>query len=59
MVGKKHSGKADQSKLASGGNEHAYLFSVAISWASGVAKVGHTGDMPYQLGLVPHQDTDF
>ena len=32
MVGKKHSGKADQSTLGSGGSEHAYLFSVAISW---------------------------
>ena len=29
MVGKKHSGKADQSTLASGDSEHAY---VAISW---------------------------
>ena len=34
MVGKKHSGKADQSTLASGGSENAWLlnFSVAISW---------------------------
>ena len=31
MVGKKHSGKADQSTLASEGSEHAQLFSVAIS----------------------------
>ena len=29
----KHSGKADQSTLASGGSEHAWLFSVAISGA--------------------------
>ena len=34
MVGKKHSGKADQSTLASGRNEHALLFSVAISWGN-------------------------
>ena len=33
-VGKKHSGKADQLTLASGGSEHAYLFSVAISWGN-------------------------
>ena len=31
MVGKKHSGKADQSTLASGGSEYA---SVAISWGN-------------------------
>ena len=30
MVNKKHSGKANQLTLASGGSEHAYLFSVAI-----------------------------
>ena len=34
MVGKKYSGKADQSTLASGGNERAWLFSVAISWGN-------------------------
>ena len=34
MVGKKHSGKADLSTLASGGSPHAYLFSVAISWGN-------------------------
>ena len=34
MVGKKHSGKADQSTLASGGSERAQLFSVAISWGN-------------------------
>ena len=34
MVGKRHSGKADQSTLASGGSEHAQLFSVAISWGN-------------------------
>ena len=34
MVGKKHSWKANQSTLASGGSEHAYLFSVAISWGN-------------------------
>ena len=34
MVGRKHSGKADQSTLASGGSEHAWLFSVAISWGN-------------------------
>ena len=32
MVGKKHSGKTDQSPLASGGSEHSKVFSVAISW---------------------------
>ena len=34
MVGKKHSGKADQSTLAGGGSAHAQLFSVAISWGN-------------------------
>ena len=34
MVSKKHSGKADQLTLASGGSEHALLFSVAISWSN-------------------------
>ena len=34
MVSKKHSRKADQSTLASGGNEHAQLHSVAISWGN-------------------------
>ena len=33
-VGKKYSGKADQSILASGGSEHAWLFSVAMSWGN-------------------------
>ena len=32
MVRKKHSGEADQLILASGGSEHAQLFSIAISW---------------------------
>ena len=32
MVRKKHSGEADQLILASGGIEHAQLFSIAISW---------------------------
>ena len=31
MVVKKHSGKADQSALASEGSEHAWLFSIAIN----------------------------
>ena len=31
MIGKKHSGKADQSTLAS---EHAQLFSVVINWGN-------------------------
>ena len=34
MVSKKHSGKAEQSTLASGGSEHVLLFSVAISWGN-------------------------
>ena len=34
MVGKKLSGKADLSTLASGGSEHAQLFSVAINCIS-------------------------
>ena len=34
MVDKKHSGKADQLTLATGGSEHAWLFSVAISWGT-------------------------
>ena len=34
MVSKKHSGKADQSTLASGRSEHAQLFSVTISWGN-------------------------
>ena len=34
MVVKKHSEKADQSALASGGSEHALLFGVAINWNS-------------------------
>ena len=34
MVGKKQSDKADQSTLASGGSEYAWLFSVAISWGN-------------------------
>ena len=34
IVGKKHSGKADQSTLASGGSEHAQLFIVAIIWGN-------------------------
>ena len=34
MLGKKHSGKADQLTSASGGSEHAKLFSVAISWGN-------------------------
>ena len=34
MVSKRHSGKADQSTLASGGSKHAQLFSVAISWGN-------------------------
>ena len=34
MVSKKHSGKADQSTLASGGSAHAKLLSVAISWGN-------------------------
>ena len=29
-----HSGKADQYTSASGGSEHAQLFSVAISWGN-------------------------
>ena len=33
-VCKKHSGKADQSTLPSGGSEYAQLFSVAISWGN-------------------------
>ena len=32
MVSKKHSGKVDQSTLASGGSEHAYV--VTISWGN-------------------------
>ena len=32
MVSKKHSGKADQSTLASGDSEHAYV--VTISWGN-------------------------
>ena len=31
---KKHSGKAEQSTLASGGSKHTELFSVAISWGN-------------------------
>ena len=38
MVGKKHSGKADQPTLASGGIEYVQLFSVAIY------KLGHWGN---------------
>ena len=34
MVRKFHSGEADQSTLASGGSEHAWLFSVAINWGN-------------------------
>ena len=34
MVGIEHSGKADQLLLASGGSDHAYIFSVAISWGN-------------------------
>ena len=34
MVGKMHSGKADQWILASGGSECAYLLSAAISWGN-------------------------
>ena len=34
MVGKRLSGEADQLILASGGSEHAQLFSVAISWGN-------------------------
>ena len=34
MVDKKHSGKAGQLMLASGGSEHAQLFSVAKSWGN-------------------------
>ena len=34
MIGKRHSVKADQSTLASGDSEHAWLFSVAISWGN-------------------------
>ena len=35
-LAKKHSGKADQSTLASGGSEHAWLFIVAISWGNNI-----------------------
>ena len=34
MVGKKHSGEADQLTLASVGSEHVQLFSEAISWGN-------------------------
>ena len=34
MACKKHFRKADQSTLASGGSEHAWLFSVTISWGN-------------------------
>ena len=34
MVGKKNSGKTEQSTLASGGSKHAQLFSVPISWGN-------------------------
>ena len=34
MVGIKHSGEADQLTLTSGGSEHAWLFTVAISWGN-------------------------
>ena len=37
IVSKQHSGKADQSTLASGGGEHAQLFSVAISWGNKIS----------------------
>ena len=37
--------------------EFVFLLAICFYFVySGVAKVGH---MPYQLGLVPHQDTDF
>ena len=32
MVGKKHSGEANQMTLASEGSEYGQLFSVAINW---------------------------
>ena len=34
MARKKHSGEADQLTLASGGSEHARLFSIAIEWGN-------------------------
>ena len=34
IVGKQHSGEADQLTLAIGGSEHPQLFSVAISWGN-------------------------
>ena len=34
MLGKKHSGEPDQLTLASGGSEHALLFSLAMSWGN-------------------------
>ena len=39
MVSKKDSGKVDQSTLASGGSEHAKLFSVATSWGYKISGV--------------------